>query len=215
MSQPLKAMILAAGFGTRLRPITNTLPKPLVPIAGIPLIFVTIKRLALMQVDEIFVNGHYLWEKLHAALETIPFPHPPITFSQETPEILGTAGGIGAIRKFLNGEDLLILSSDIVTDFDIEGLIAAWTGIPLTKIYSVLKSLEDKSVVKCSPGKPRIYRCEAPTEVLNELIRKVASRIETLKDAKREQLKGIKEITLPTIQREKAAHPIMQIAVAA
>jgi len=93
--------------------------------------------------------------------------------------------------------------------------ICRHTGIPLTKIYSVLKSLEDKSVVKCSPGKPRIYRCEAPTEVLNELIRKVASRIETLKDAKREQLKGIKEITLPTIQREKAAHPIMQIAVAA
>lgn len=116
-------MILAAGFGTRLRPITNALPKPLVPISGIPLIYVTIKRLALMQVDEIFVNGHYLWEKLKAALETIPFPHPPITFSRETPEILGTAGGIGAIREFLNGEDLLVLSSDIITDFDIEGLI--------------------------------------------------------------------------------------------
>ena len=91
--------------------------------------------------------------------------------------------------------------------------ICRHTGIPLTKIYSVLKSLEDKTLINCSPGKPRIFRCNEPSEVVNELIRRVAVKVDWLKDAKREQLKKIRTIELPTIQREKS-HPLFEAEIA-
>lgn len=92
--------------------------------------------------------------------------------------------------------------------------ICKHSGIPLTKIYSVLRSLEDKTIIKCSPGKPRVYRCAEPADVINELIKKITSRIDWLKEAKREQLKKIKAIELPTIQKEKI-HPMFGAEVAA
>ncbi len=94
--------------------------------------------------------------------------------------------------------------------------ICKHSGIPLTKIYSVLKSLEYLGITTCTPGKPRLYRCGEPTEIINMLIRKMTSRIDWLREEKRIQLKKIKTIELPTIviQKERA-HPMFAAEVPA
>ena len=88
---PERAMVLAAGLGTRLRPITDNLPKPLVKVAGKPMIDTVLDRLAAVGVREAVVNTHYRGEMIEAHLKDRRAPR--IRFSHE-PEILETGGGI-------------------------------------------------------------------------------------------------------------------------
>ncbi len=122
MKKPLKAFILAAGFGTRLRPLTNLCPKPLLPFFGVPLLYIILEQLNKLSVDEIFVNGHYLAEQIQLSIQQYPLPI-KVSFCDERSEILGTAGAIGAIRNKLSGSDLIVINGDIVTNFDITSLV--------------------------------------------------------------------------------------------
>lgn len=88
---PDRAMVLAAGFGKRLRPITATVPKPLVRVAGVPLIDTALDRLAAVGVRDVVVNTHYLAELIESHLEDRRQPR--IHISRE-PEILETGGGV-------------------------------------------------------------------------------------------------------------------------
>jgi sugar-specific transcriptional regulator TrmB len=93
--------------------------------------------------------------------------------------------------------------------------ICRHSGIPLTKIYSVLKGLEYLGIATGSPGKPRIYRCGEPAEIVNMLLKKLASRIDLLKEAKKEQLKKIKTVELPAIAAGEKTHPVLAAEVPA
>jgi N-acetyl-alpha-D-muramate 1-phosphate uridylyltransferase len=88
---PKSAMVLAAGLGTRMRPITDTLPKPLVEIGGRTLLDHAIDRLALVGVERVVVNLHYKAEMVEALLAARP--HPRIELSREA-ELLETGGGV-------------------------------------------------------------------------------------------------------------------------
>jgi len=88
---PAHAMVLAAGFGKRLRPITDTLPKPLVRVAGVPLIDTVLDRLAAVGVGDVVVNTHHLAEQVEQHLAHRRQPR--IHISHE-PEILETGGGV-------------------------------------------------------------------------------------------------------------------------
>src|SRR5438876_8326820 len=98
----MKAMILAAGYGTRLQPLTFTLPKPMVPLCNRPLIGWAVESLR-PQVDEFVVNLHHLPEPIRQYLPRA-FPDARFEFSVE-PRILGTGGGVRNVRALLEDEE--------------------------------------------------------------------------------------------------------------
>jgi len=123
-----KAMVMAAGKGTRMRPLTDKMPKPLVPFMGKPLIDHVLDRLAEAGVEEAVVNVHYLADMLEAHLASRQ--HPRIVISDERTELLDTGGGTKKALPLLGRDPIITFNSDSVW---IEGqgsklanLIAAW-----------------------------------------------------------------------------------------
>ncbi len=94
-------MLLAAGFGTRLRPLTNLLPKPLMPVANQPLIGYSLKLLRSHGIGQIAINLHHLPEAITAALGDGGRWGVHLVYSSEE-EILGTGGGLVRMRDFLS-----------------------------------------------------------------------------------------------------------------
>ena len=88
----MKAMLLAAGLGLRLRPITNKIPKCLVPIKGVPLLGIWLKNMKEAGIGPFFINTHYLHEQVEDFINTLDFNH-EITISKEK-ELLGTSGNV-------------------------------------------------------------------------------------------------------------------------
>jgi len=119
----MKAMILAAGFGTRLRPLTNTVPKPMVPIMNRPILEHTIHLLRTHGIQDITVNLHHLPEFIENHFGDGKDFGVNLHWSYE-PEILGTAGGIKKAQEFLDGEAFLVINSDVVTDCDLSKVIS-------------------------------------------------------------------------------------------
>ncbi len=107
---PKSAMVLAAGLGTRLRPISDTVPKPLVEIGGQTLLDHAIDRLALVGVERIVVNVHYKAEMIEARLALRD--HPRIEISTED-ELLETGGGVARALPLL-GEFFFVVNGDIL-----------------------------------------------------------------------------------------------------
>ena len=120
----MRAMILAAGFGTRLRPLTNTIPKALVPVAGRPLIEYGLLFLKSQGIEEVVINLHHLGEKIQAALGDGSVYGLRITYSPEDP-ILDTGGGIKKAQAFFAGETFVMLNCDTIIDLDLSALLAA------------------------------------------------------------------------------------------
>ena len=112
----MKSLILAAGFGTRLRPITDNIPKPLVKFCGIPTLDIILAKLSNSQLTDIAINSHYLSNNLIKHLENRPNLN--IHISVES-EILGTGGCINPIRPWLNDDPLLIYNGDVISDIDL------------------------------------------------------------------------------------------------
>lgn len=107
----MKAMILAAGYGTRLRPITYTIPKPMVPLNGRPLIGSLVDTLMSAGVRDVIVNLHHIPQAIERYL-LAAFPDIHFEFSFE-PKILGTAGGVRKVRGLLEREeDFFLLNGD-------------------------------------------------------------------------------------------------------
>jgi MurNAc alpha-1-phosphate uridylyltransferase len=105
-------MVLAAGLGTRMRPLTDALPKPLVPLAGRPLIDHVLDRLAEAGVSLAVVNVHYRADQIARHLETRRRPR--IVVSDEREEILGTGGGVVKALPQLGAAPFFLVNSDTV-----------------------------------------------------------------------------------------------------
>ena len=120
----MKAFLLAAGLGTRLRPLTDHTPKCLVEVGGRAMLDIWLDALAAAGVGEVLVNLHHLAPLVRrhlAARESGPVVH-----TVEEPELLGSAGTLRANRAFVAGEDMfLALNADNLTDFDLRVLIDA------------------------------------------------------------------------------------------
>ena len=111
-------MVLAAGRGERLRPLTDTLPKPLVVVGGRPLISWHLAALARAGVREVVVNLSWLGEQLRAALGDGREFGVAIRYSEEGPVPLETGGGILRALPLLGPEPFLVVSGDVWTDID-------------------------------------------------------------------------------------------------
>ena len=106
------AMVLAAGLGQRMRPLTDTLPKPLVPLNGKPLIDHVLDRLAAGGISRAVVNVHYLPHLIEAHLAGRS--RPAITISDERDALLDTGGGVTRALPLLGNAPFLIHNSDSV-----------------------------------------------------------------------------------------------------
>lgn len=118
----MKAMILAAGYGTRLRPITYLLPKPVIPVCNKPLIAYAVENLLHAGVDEIIVNLHYLPDAIESFLADT-YEDVTFHFSLEH-EILGTGGGVRRVRHLLEDDDeFLLVNGDTFQSPNLEALV--------------------------------------------------------------------------------------------
>jgi len=108
--KPHKAMVLAAGLGLRMRPLTDTIPKPLVRVAGRPLLDYALDRLADAGVTEAVVNVHYLADQIIAHAATRARPH--VTISDERDHVLGTGGGVVKALPLLGSDPFFHVNSD-------------------------------------------------------------------------------------------------------
>ena len=127
----MKALLLAAGLGTRLRPLTNDIPKCMVPLGGRPLLAHWIELFALHissepnisteQIDGIFVNTHYLSDTVSNYVSSSPFAD-RITLLHE-PDLLGTAGTLRAIQTLLADSPFVMVHADNVSRFNLSEFI--------------------------------------------------------------------------------------------
>src|SRR5262245_54131179 len=115
----MRAMILAAGLGTRLRPLTYVMPKPVAPVLNRPIVSWIADLLAGHGFSQVVANVSYLPEQIREVLGDGSEFGLEIAYSEE-PEPLGTAGGVGKVREFLGATDsFLIISGDALTDIDL------------------------------------------------------------------------------------------------
>ena len=125
----MKAMIFAAGLGTRLKPLTDTMPKALVPVAGKPLLWHTIRKLKAAGFDEIIINVHHFAEQIRQYIQDNHRFGIRIEFSDETRALLDTGGGIKKASWFFDDEKpFLIHNVDILSDIDLQSLYRFHTG---------------------------------------------------------------------------------------
>jgi len=117
----MKAMILAAGRGERLRPLTDTTPKPLIKVAGKSLIEYHLNNLAKAGINEIVINTAWLAEKIHQQLGDGSKYNTTIQYSDEG-KALETAGGIIKALPLLGNEPFLVVNGDIWCDYDFSNL---------------------------------------------------------------------------------------------
>ena len=121
----MKAIVLAAGYGTRLVPLSNYLPKPLIPVLGKPLLWHILTKLKACGITEAGVNMHHHADMVQEFLKT-QNPGMPVTVSLE-PEILGVAGGIGAFRAFVRNEKFFLLhNGDVLSTIPLEQMAEAF-----------------------------------------------------------------------------------------
>jgi NDP-sugar pyrophosphorylase family protein len=114
----MKAMILAAGFGTRLRPLTDMKPKALMPVTNKPILARNIEYLFSHDIKEIIVNAHHHHQQIVDYLREESLSSLNIEVKVE-PEILGTGGGIKNTEGFWNKEPFFVINSDILTDINL------------------------------------------------------------------------------------------------
>src|SRR5690625_3881728 len=114
----MKAMILAAGRGERLRPLTDHRPKPLLDVGGQPLIGYHLRALAYAGITEVVINAAWLAGQLQAALGDGRNYGVRIRYSIEVPGALNTGGGVRAALPLLGQAPFLLVSADVFTDFD-------------------------------------------------------------------------------------------------
>ncbi len=119
----MKAMIFAAGLGTRLRPLTNDRPKALVEVGGYPLLEIALRRLLAFGYEEVVVNVHHFADQIEDFLQRNNNFGAVIHISDERKQLLDTGGGLRKAAKWLQGGDsFLVHNADILTDLDLHAL---------------------------------------------------------------------------------------------
>ena len=122
MSLITQAFVLGAGLGTRLRPLTDDLPKPLIPIFQKPLITFALDHLSGLGVKSFVINTHHLATQFEGLFGCGTYAGHPLRLVHE-PDLLGTGGGIKNVEGLLRPEPFIVCSGDLLTDFALEPLV--------------------------------------------------------------------------------------------
>ena len=124
----MKAILLAAGFGTRLRPLTNTIPKCMVPINGKPLIQIWLEKLREASVSPVLINTHYLSAKVESFIDKSDFIKQCIIIFE--PKLLGTAGTLLKNISFFGNGDGMLIHADNYCEVDLVKFLDAHNNRP-------------------------------------------------------------------------------------
>jgi len=167
----VKAFLLAAGLGTRLRPVTNNLPKCMVSIGGLPLLDIWLDALGGAGVDEVLVNLHYLPDVVMTHLAD-RFGGPAVRTVFE-PKLLGSAGTLRANRQWVENEEMFLACyADNLTSFDLRSLIDAHSERQPLATLTAFHS-EDPSaggVLELGPDGLVTGFSEKPAEPVSDLV---------------------------------------------
>ena len=156
------ALLLSAGLGTRLRPLTLVRAKPALPVAGIPMVRRIISWLAAAGVSDVVLNLHHLPETIAAVVGDGAELGVHARYSWEQPLVLGSAGGVRQALSIIGADTFLIVNGDTLTDLDVRPLVAAHraSGALVTMAvtrnaepqrYSGLRVTEDGTVLGVVP----------------------------------------------------------------
>jgi NDP-sugar pyrophosphorylase family protein len=144
----MKAVILAGGRGKRLKPITDYVPKPLVPLNNVPILEWQIRYLKKFGIKDVIICTGYKTNQIENFLKTKNNLGVKIQYSVEkTP--LGTGGAIKKIGRLIQDESFLVINGDVITDIDIKKLkskINSIAAIPLKTKYGVMDISDDKII---------------------------------------------------------------------
>ncbi|MDE6126575.1 MAG: NTP transferase domain-containing protein, partial [Muribaculaceae bacterium] len=155
----MKGMIFAAGVGSRLRPFTDEHPKALAPVGGIPMLRRVIEKMTEAGISRIVVNVHHFPQQIVSYLEENDNFGADISVSDESAELLDTGGGLLHARRFLDGDEpVLVHNADILTDFDISRMARAHSdsGALATLLAGLVlknEAADDKSRVDIGGGR--------------------------------------------------------------
>ncbi len=157
----VQAVVLAAGMGERLRPLTERVPKPLLPIWGVPVIGRTLRALEAAGVRRIAVNLHWRAEALQEYLEH--WPGPAVIALSHEEEILGTGGALRPLRDWLGADPFWLVNGDIVWHADLAPLAAALSARGGRIAAAWLMPRRGPQTVACGPeGDIATYRSPTP-----------------------------------------------------
>ena len=135
----MKAMVLAAGFGNRLRPLTDHTPKPLLPIGGKPMIVHHLEKLAAAGFKEVVINLGHLGYKIPEALGDGSTWGLSIAYSDEGPAPLETGGGLTKALPLLGDEPFLLVNGDVWSDLDFSSIPSSLAENDLATLFLVPK----------------------------------------------------------------------------
>ena len=150
------AFVLGAGLGTRLRPLTNRRPKPLIPIANRPLITWAFDHLIGCGVQRFVVNTHWCAERYAEFFPTGEWRGCPIQFIEETPEVLETGGGIWNARESLSGGPFIVYNGDILSDIPLQRAIEHHRAAA-NEVTLILRSSGDNRNVTFDPASGSVF----------------------------------------------------------
>ena len=157
----MKAMVLAAGFGNRLRPLTDHTPKPLLPIGGKPMIVHHLEKLAAAGFKEVVINLGHLGHKIPEALGDGSTWGLSIAYSDEGPAPLETGGGLTKALPLLGDEPFLLVNGDVWSDLDFSTIPTSLAEDDLATLYLVPKP-EWREKADFSLSKWRVVESEIP-----------------------------------------------------
>ena len=139
----LLTVLLTGGVGSRLRPLTYQMPKPLLPLMNRPFILYVLEYLARYKITDVVLTLSHKGEEIMEYFQMNPFPAVTVRFSMEKVP-MGTAGALKNVEPYVEGESILVMNGDILTDFPIHSLIEAHKKKG-AKVTIALKEVEDPS----------------------------------------------------------------------
>lgn len=149
------AFVLGAGLGTRLKSLTAHRPKPLIPVANRPLITYAFDHLLGSGVERFVVNTHWRAEAYARAFPDLQYRGSALTFREEQPEVLETAGGIWNVRDLLGACPFIVYNGDILSDLPLDVAFREHFDRG-NEVTMILRSHGGPLQVACAPGSGRI-----------------------------------------------------------
>lgn len=163
---PMKAMVLAAGLGTRLKPITFEIPKPMVPVLDRPVMAHIVDLLDAQGFDELVANLHWYPDEIRGYFGD------RFEWRQEE-ELLGTAGGVRNVADFFGDDEVVVISGDALTDLDLRALVARHReagGIATLSVKRVTETAQYGVVIHDAEGRIQGFQEKPePSEALSDL----------------------------------------------
>lgn len=119
----MKAMIFAAGLGTRLKPLTDQLPKALIPVSGKPMLQWVIEKLIKAGVDICVINVHHHASQIKSFISKLSYPGVQFHISDESQQLMDTGGGLVKAASLLEGGPFFVYNADVLCDIDLKAML--------------------------------------------------------------------------------------------